>query len=216
MPNRIVFVSAVTLALAAAAAPSAARAHCDGVDGPVVRAAQRALDAGKPDAALAWVKPEGEREIRDAFARTVAVRKLGGEARTLADRWFFETLVRVHRAGEGAPFDGLKPAGRDLGPAIPAADRAVESGKPDEVEALLVAAVRKGVRERLAEVRALRGDASKSVAAGRAYVAAYVPFLHYVEGVHEIAANGPAHGEEAAAAAEAEIHAAPAAEHAHR
>ena len=28
-------------------------------------------------------------------------RKLGGEARALADHHFFETLVRLHRAGEG-------------------------------------------------------------------------------------------------------------------
>lgn len=40
--------------------------------------------------------------------------------------YFFETVDRIHRAGEGEPHTGLKSAGRDLGPAIPAADKAIE------------------------------------------------------------------------------------------
>jgi hypothetical protein len=93
--------------------------HCDGLDGPVVSLARRALDAGNVNLVLPWVREQDEAEVREAFAHALAVRKLGGEAKDLADRHFFETLVRVHRAGEGAPYTGLKPAGRDLGPAIP-------------------------------------------------------------------------------------------------
>jgi hypothetical protein len=89
------------------------------LDGPVVKAAQRALDTRNPAFALIWVQATDEPEIRTAFERTLAVRGLSPQAKQLADRFFFETLVRVHRAGEGAPFTGLKPAGRDLGPAIP-------------------------------------------------------------------------------------------------
>ena len=85
-------------------------------------AARAALDRGDVSLALVWVQPKDEAEIRDVFARTLAVRKLSPEAKELADRHFFETLVRVHRAGEGASYTGLKPAGRDLGPAIPAAE----------------------------------------------------------------------------------------------
>jgi hypothetical protein len=197
--NKIGFIVAAALA---AAAPGAARAHCDALDGPVVKAAERALAAGKPDAALAWVSPAGEAEVREAYARAVAARRLGPEARTVADRWFFETLVRVHRAGEGAPFTGLRPAGLGAGPAVEAADRAVESGDLRPVEALLDREVRDGLAARFREVKARRAAAGTSVEAGRAFVAAYVPFVHFVEGVHRAASTGPSHGAEAAASAE--------------
>jgi hypothetical protein len=174
------------------AAPVRARAHCDTLDGPVVESARRALDGGKLAPVLAWVKPADEAEIRAAFQHAVAVRKLGPEARALADRWFFETVVRVHRAGEGAPFTGLKPAGQDLGPAIPAADRAIASGSPEKVEELLVEAVRDGLRIRFAAVKA-RTPPADDVAAGRAWVEAYVPYMHWVEGVYA-AAHGEAGG----------------------
>ena len=45
-----------------------------------------------------------------------------GYGKELSDQFFIKTLVRVHRAGEGAPYTGIRPAGTDLGPAIPAAD----------------------------------------------------------------------------------------------
>jgi hypothetical protein len=107
--------------------PARALAHCDGLDGPVVKAAQRALDTRNSALVLIWVQGKDEPEIRTAFEQTLAVRELSPQAKELADRFSFETLVRVHRAGEGAPFTGLKPAGRDLGPAIPALDEAVVS-----------------------------------------------------------------------------------------
>jgi Family of unknown function (DUF6448) len=41
------------------------------------------------------------------FQRILLLRRLGHEAKELAARFFFETLVRIHRAGEGAPYTGL-------------------------------------------------------------------------------------------------------------
>ncbi len=94
--------------------PAKVFGHCDGMDGPVVQSAQRALAKGDVNLVLVWVQANDEAEIRKVFAKTMAVRKLNAEARELADLYFFETLVRIHRAGEGAPYTGLKPAGRDL------------------------------------------------------------------------------------------------------
>lgn len=183
-----------------------AYAHCDGLDGPVVAAGRQALETGDVSHALVWVLPASEQEVRHAFGQAVHVRGLGEEARELADRFFFETLVRVHRAGEGEPYTGLKPAGRDLGPAIPAADHALESGTPAELEALLIEAVRHGVRERFRAAEAARDFTPGDVTAGRAYVAAYVPYLHYVEGLYE-AASAPSHGDGAPGATPASAHA---------
>jgi hypothetical protein len=187
---RHIFVAAVVLVLAA---PSIARAHCDALDGPVVVSAGKALESGKLEPVLAWVRPADEAQIRDAFARARTVRKGGKEARELADRWFFETVVRVHRAGEGAPFTGLAPAG-GIEPTVAAVDRAVATGDLKPVEALLVNAVRTELHAREARLRR-EAPPAHDVAAGRRWVAAYVPLVHWVEGVHRAATSGGEHGE---------------------
>ncbi len=167
--------------------------HCDGMDGPVVTLARRALESGNVNLVLGWVRAEDEPEIRRAFEHATAVRQLGPQARELADRHFFETLVRVHRAAEGAPYTGLKPAGRDLGPAIPAADRALTDGSIDRVVALLTEAVRKGVHAHFRAARQRKDFDANDVKASRAYVEAYVPYVHYVERLW-LDAAGEAHG----------------------
>lgn len=178
--------------------PSKIRAHCDGLDGPVITAARNALETGNVNLVLIWVRRDDEAEIRAAFQQTLAVRKQSSEAKELADRYFFETLVRIHRAGEGAPYTGLQPAGRDLGPAIPAADRALEDGAVEPLLNLLTAGVQDGVREMFRHVMARKGFSREDVQGGQAYVKAYVEFVHYVERIYEAARNpAPAHFPEA-------------------
>jgi hypothetical protein len=184
-------VLAVALGLVVLA-PGRAFAHCDGMDGPVVHAARQALDTGNVNFVLAWVQSQDKAEIRRAFEKTLAVRKLSPESRELADLYFFETLVRVHRAGEGAPYTGLKPAGRDLGQAIPAADQAVAEGSPKAVLRLLLAKIEGGIHERFRQVQACRKFDKDDVGAARQYVKAYVEFLHYVEGIYEAAGKDAA------------------------
>jgi uncharacterized protein DUF6448 len=50
------------------------------------------------------------------------------DAQELVDLYVFETVVRIHRDGESESYTGLKSAGPDLGPVIPAADKAIENG----------------------------------------------------------------------------------------
>ena len=170
-----------------------AYAHCDGMDGPVVKAAQSALAKGDVNLMLIWVRKDDEAEIRRAFDRAVDVRKLGPQARDLADTYFFETLVRIHRTGEGASFTGLKPAGRDLGPAIPAADQALKSGDVAPLTNLLVERLRSGLSERYKQAMAAKNFRAQDIDAGREYVERYVTFIHYVEGMFE-SATRPVHG----------------------
>lgn len=167
-------------------------AHCDGLDGPVVAAARKALASGDPNPVLIWVQPKDEAEVRRAFMEAVAVRKLSGQARELADQYFFETLVRVHRAGEGAPYTGLKPAGRNLGPAIPLADKAVATGSERDLAAFAAKEVEQGVHEKFADLQRKRTFRPDDLAAGREYVASYVAFVHYVEGLHKATQAGAA------------------------
>lgn len=177
---------AAFMALASLAAAAPAAAHCDSLDGPVVQAAREALAAGEVEGVLVWVRPEDEAEIRAAFARTLEVRRAGGEARDLADLWFFETLVRVHRAGEGEPYTGLKPAGWEPPAGIEAADRALEAGSIDAVVDATVAELADALRERFQHVLELRDYDPTDVDAGRRYVRAYVQYIHFVEEVHAL------------------------------
>jgi hypothetical protein len=170
-------------------ATAKAAAHCDTLDGPVVEAARMALKQGDVTPVLKWVNKESEKEIREAFAAAVKVRSLGEEARKLADTHFFETLVRVHRAGEGVPFTGLK-AADTIDPGFVAADKALSEGSIEKLSAEAAKSVQEGMRKRFADVLEKKKRADESVEAGRAYVAAYVEYAHFVEAVHALSARG--------------------------
>lgn len=203
---------AVVFAVALWTAP-ALWAHCDTLDGPVVVAARQALEKGDITPVLKWIKADSEAEIRAAFAQTLIVRAKGPEAKDLADRFFFETLVRVHRAGEGAPYTGLKPAGTDPGPFVAGADAALESGSADALVKLLVERATVGVRERFAEAQERRKHADHNVAAGREYVESYIEFVHFVERLGGALAGPAGHHEGAEAAVPKAVPAAPACGH---
>jgi hypothetical protein len=160
-------------------------AHCDTMDGPVIIEAQAALERGDVTPMLKWVKPDDEAEIKHSFEQAQAVRKLGPQAKEVADRLFLETLIRVHRAGEGAPYTGIKPAGTEIDHAVAAADKGLEKGTDGGVTDMLSNAMRQGIEKRLARVRETKQHANDSVAAGREYVAAYVEYVHYVEALHQ-------------------------------
>jgi hypothetical protein len=160
------------------------RAHCDTLGGPVVASARAALAKGDVTPVLRWVNKDSEPEVRAAFDRALAVRAKGDDARELADQYFFETVVRIHRAGEGEPYTGLKPAG-EVEPGIAAADAALSKGSADELTKHVSDAVTDGIRTRLARTIELKAHADDSVEAGRQYVAAYVDYIHYVEGIAE-------------------------------
>jgi len=196
-------LATVSLAMLFAAGP--ASAHCDGEDGPVIKSAQQALDSGNVNRVLIWVQHTDEAQIKDAFRKAIEVRELNPSAKELADHYFFETLVRVHRAGEGAPYTGIKPAGRDLGPAVVAGDKALETGSVEPLAKLLTQAVHKNVGGQFKDVIAKQDFKVDDVAAGQEYVKAYVEYIHSVERIYEAAAS-PAHGHVAEPAAAAHQH----------
>ena len=181
------------------AIPYSAAAHCDTLDGPVVADARVALDKGDITPALKWIRAADEQTLREAFAKTQAVRKINSEAKSLADTYFFETLVRVHRAGEGAPFTGLKPAG-SIEPVILKADQSLETGNVDDLAKTIATHAEAGIRERFEHALETKKHAGESVAAGRDFVAAYVTYVHYVEGIVQ-SVHAAAHHEEKAAEA---------------
>jgi hypothetical protein len=186
--NKILIALALSLTLA-----SPAFAHCDSVNGPVISTARQALEKGDVTPVLKWVPAASEKEIRAAFAKTVAARKASPQAREVADQWFFETLVRVHRESEGAPYTGIKGAEYKPEEGIELADQAIDSGSLADVQKQLVGTVQSGLQHRFAEVLEAKTHANDSVDAGRAYVHAYVEFIHYVERLHQNATTAAGH-----------------------
>jgi hypothetical protein len=167
--------------------------HCDSLDGPVVTAARRALEAGDVDLVLPFVPADDEDEVRRMFAATSTVRPLGEDARTVADLLFFETVVRLHRAGEGAPFTGLRPAGLDVGPVTPRAEQAVATGSATALTDYLVEALRHQLEHRLEVVSSLAATKDRSVTEARSWVEAALGFevySHHLLGAIE----APVHG----------------------
>lgn len=165
-----------------------AYAHCDTLDGPVIKDARTALERGDVTPVLKWIKKESEPEIRAAFNSALAEKSRGKETREKADMKFFETLVRVHRTGEGASFEGLKPAG-EVEPIIKSADEAIEKGSIGALNKKITV----GVEKRFNRVMATIKHKEESVDAGREYVEAYVDFMHYVEKLYDVASKYTGH-----------------------
>lgn len=179
--NAVPLAGIFLLMLVFVLSPQRANAHCDTLDGPVVTDAKAALDKADPLPVLKWVKPADEAEIRDAFMQALKVRGLNADARKLADLYFFETVVRVHRAGEGAPYTGLKPAGTEIDPGIAAADKSLTTGEVSPVIAMVSEEIAKGITTRFQHTLEMKQHMNESVDQGRRFVEAYVEYIHYVE-----------------------------------
>lgn len=176
--------------------------HCDTLDGPVVGACRKALQTGNVNFILIWVPESAEKELKKAFAKTLVVRKLGKQAAELADYWFYETAVRLHRAGEGEPFTGLKPAGLSEGPVVPKAERAIKKENATAVIALVKDAVDDVLMGRFTDVVSRKRYDVNNVRVGRAYIQSYQRFVVYAHhlftsiqegGAHEAKAGGHHH-----------------------
>lgn len=168
-------------------------AHCDTMNGPIIPEAKAALEKGDVTPVLKWVKKGNEEEVKTAFTRAVAVRSQSPQATELADQYFLETLIRLHRAGEGAPYTGLKD--EPVEPIVAMADKALADGTIDELVTNLSAHMKEAIRERFNKAVSARKDRDKNVDTGREYVDAYVTYVHYVEGIHNamLAAGGHQH-----------------------
>jgi len=172
--------------------PAISRAHCDTLGGPVVKDGRAALEKRDITPVLKWVKPEHETELRQVFDEALSVRAKGPDAAGLADRHFLETLVRLHRMGEGAPYTGLKDAPAE--PIVAMADKALFSGSERAMLKALDDHLAKVLAGKFQRVLAASKAKDTSVEAGRAFVEAYVDYTQYLEALHAaIASSGPDH-----------------------
>jgi len=168
--------------------------HCDTRDGPVVNAAKRALETGNVNFVLIWVQEESARELSGIFEKALRARKTGKAARDVTDDWFFENAIRLHRAGEGTPYTGMKPAGLGEGPVVPKAEKAIESGNPQETIDLILGTVEEELSGRFRTVMDRKQYDADDVAAGREYVRAFIGWVVYSHHLYEYVKGGEPHG----------------------
>ena len=166
-------------------AGSATFAHCDTMDGPLIADARKAITDKNVNYVLKWVPIEQEKEIKHAFELAMKVRELGPEARELSESYFFDTLVRIHRMGEGVPFTGVKPSGSVIDERILAADRSIALGNLTPLKGKVPSKQIPELKERFEKVIALKNFDVNDVKAGREYIEAYVQFFKYAEGETE-------------------------------
>lgn len=168
--------------LLAALKPATVQAHCDTAEGPAVKDGRKALETGNINYALKWIPADGEAELRDVFEKALKVRTFGAEAAELADWLFLETMVRIHRMGEGVGFTGIQPVGTQIDPVVKAADEAIVLGSDADLLPMVPEERRAGLDERFQAAVALKDFDVEDVEAGRRYLAAYVSFFKYAEG----------------------------------
>lgn len=169
--------------------------HCDTKDGPVVIAAKESLEQNNVNLILPWAFEGAEAEIKEAFEKTIAARKYGNEAKEVADTWFFETVVRLHREGEGAPYTGLKPAGLDEGPVVPLVNKAVETENISELTDFIKKAVDDAITEKFTHVMHTKKFDVNDTKAARLYVEKYLGLTLYSHTLYQNIKSGEFGGE---------------------
>lgn len=159
--------------------------HCDTMDGPVVTAAELALEMENVNYVLPFVEMDFEGELKDAFDRTLLVRELSGEAAEVADYWFFETAVRLHMLGKRKPYNGIKQSGLNLGPIIRRAEKAVESGDKTDLENFLLDRIQEEMEARFEIVVSKKDYDVNDVEAARDYINAKFDFISFAQKIYE-------------------------------
>ena len=157
-------------------------AHCDTMNGPLIKDARLAIAQNNINYALKWVSSKNEAEIKDAFKLMMKVRETGPEGKELAEKYFFETLVRIHRTGEGMSYTGIKPSGTPIDEKIMAADKSIESGNLSPLKDIISKEKLAELTIRFNKVMSLKNFDVNNVEAGREYIEAYVLFFKFAEG----------------------------------
>ena len=169
-----------------------AQAHCDSYDGPVIQEAIKALEVNDANLVLKWVDKDQEQEIIALFNKTYKLRSGDKEVYAIVEKYFLETLVRLHRETEGAPYTGLKPAGTTE-QIVQLSDHALESKDIDGFLKQLNKHIEKVIREKYLKVISSEKVKNESIEKGREYVKAYVDYTHTLEVIHSPLENGAKH-----------------------
>lgn len=164
--------------------------HSESMDGPVVNAAEMALDMENVSYILPFVPVEYEAELKEAFERTLLVRELSADAAELADYWFFETAVRLHLLWRGKPYDGIKPAGYNRRPALTLAEEALYKENPSDLINFMVSFMKEDIQTRFEDALSKKDYEISDIESGRDYISSMQDFVRYLDKLYEYMEQG--------------------------
>lgn len=185
--KHVIFIAMLSVLVLFVSKP--ALAHCDSYDGPVIIDARKALEVNHQELVLKWISKEQENEVISLFNKTVALKNGDQEIYEVVEKYFFETLVRLHRETEGAPYTGLKAPGTTK-QIIQMSDHALSSGDIDELVTKLNNHIGSVILEKYHKTAELSQKKNESVETGRAFVEAYVDYTHTLEAIHDVLEHG--------------------------
>ncbi len=176
-------------------APAGLRAHCDRVNGPVAKSARQALKTGQFKPVAIWIGEEQEAALQDRFESSLKAYRAGGPGKKVAKSYFMSEAIRLHRAAEGMPFTGLKPAS-ELPIDLKLAEKARETGDVQPVVDLLSSELEQKVKKWFKTSREARRqwEQQQNVETGRKWADAYVKYIIYVHKLYQKIMAGPPHG----------------------
>ena len=154
--------------------------HPHSRNGPLMKAAQMALVTGNVNYVLLWVPEESENTLKNLLEKTCCERSARKNMQNRAIDWYFDTVNQFHSANKGALYPYLKPGGRDESLIAVKVERAIESGNFEEIIEIIPDTHAADVRERFHHVMDKSNFDRNNIAAGRAYVSAFIDFLTYV------------------------------------
>ena len=157
---------------------------CDTMDGPVVTAAELALEMENINYVISYVKKKFERELRDAFDRAIIVRGLSGEAAEVADYCFFETAVRLHMLGDGKSYTGIKHSGLNRGPMITKTEEAIEIGDNTVLKEFLMNLIEESFENQFEEIMSKKEYDLNDVDAAREYITSMLEFIRFTHDLY--------------------------------
>jgi regulator of cell morphogenesis and NO signaling len=139
---------------------------------------------------LIWVRPQDEPEVRGVFDRVSSMRTHDDAARFVGERLFIETVVRLHRAGEGMPYTGVKWEAAPMDEGVALAESALTAGSLAPVLRESSRRLHQSLEQLYGDVTSTRHYEPGNVEAGRRSVEAYVRYVHQVEALFQLLPSG--------------------------
>ena len=145
-------------------------------NGPVRKAAEMALVTGDADYVLLWVLKESENTLKNLLEKTCCERNSQKYVQNNSPDWYFETVNRLFERSWKTDFSGRDSGGFDENPIVRMVQRAIESGEINELCRIVPQPERDDLMQRFIDLIHKRNYDLHNLAAGRAYVSAFLDF----------------------------------------
>lgn len=168
--------------------------HCNSREGPVAIDVKKALEKGDFQLIARWISAEDEQELKDKFNKCRKIyQEEKGDKQEVAREYLMETTVRLHRAAEGMPFEGLQSVG-SFPDDIEKGEQALEEENIESILNLLIEELQQEAKKWFQEAVEAKQTKNESIPEGRNYTSAYVKYITFVHKIYNEIKSGPPHG----------------------